>query len=196
VSDNELRRCLDGLSVPTASGAARERARHRAALALGRDEAGADTPRNWFMWQWAGALAVTVAFVLVWHVRTRTPAPGEDVAVDQKILQQMQALFPRQVNAVIEDNGNVSLAIAKSPEVGSDQPVVVLFRQNGRTIRVLSYSGHKVCLPLGGEERCFEILATVAGGVIIEGADKAWLASGKPEIAGYSVQAQTLEASL
>jgi len=196
VNDNELRRRLHGLRVPMASVAARERARHRAARALGRDTTGTDAPGNRFTWQWAGALAVLVAFVLVWHVRPRTSTPEEDVATDQRILQQMQTLFPRQVNAVVEDNGRVSLAIAQSPEVGSDQPVVVLFRQNGRTIRVLSYSGHKVCLPLGGEERCFEILATAAGGVIIEGADKVWLASGKPEIAGYSVQAQTLEASL
>jgi hypothetical protein len=80
--------------------------------------------------------------------------------------------------------------------VGSDQPVLVVFKQGQDTIRVLSYSGHRVCLMLGKTENCFDILATPTGGVILEGENKVWLASEHPEVAGYSLRAQTLEASL
>ncbi len=197
MTENELRRVLSGLKIPAASTTARERARYRATLALGRPVAAPNSERAVWFWRWmAGALAVALAGALAWQARTRPAAPREDMAADQKILEQMQALFPRQVNAVVEDNGKVDLSVAQSPEVGSDQPIVVLFQRHGQMIRVLSYSGHKFCLPLDGREHCFEILAAAAGGVILEEDDRAWLTAGAPEIAGYSVRAQTLEASL
>ena len=197
MTENELRRILSGLKIPTASNIARERARHRAALALGRTETAPNSERAvWFWRLTAGALAVALTGVLTWQAWLRPDAPREDTAADQKILKQMQALFPRQVNAVVDDNGKVDLSVAQSPEVGSDQPIVVLFQRHGKMIRVLSYSGHKFCLPLDGHEHCFEILAAAAGGVILEEDDRAWLTAGAPEIAGYSVRAQTLEASL
>ena len=42
----------------------------------------------------------------------------------------MQALFPRQVNAVVVNNGKVDLSVTQSPAVGSDQPIVVVFRRD------------------------------------------------------------------
>ena len=197
MNDDELQRHLSHLQIPAIPDAARERARFRAALALNRTEAPPGAENAVVFWRWTtGVLAVALAGALAWQMWTRPTSSREDVAADQKVLQQMQALFPRQVNAVVVDNGKVDLSVTQSPAVGSDQPIVVVFRHDDRIIRVLSYSGHHVCLPLGGREHCFEILATTNGGVILEEADKAWLAATKPEIAGFSVQAQTLEASL
>jgi hypothetical protein len=197
VNDDELRRVLSGLRIPSVSDAARARARHRSVLALGRTEAEPTVKPSELLWKWtAGALALALAFVLAWQFFSRPPVLRENIVADQKFLQQLQALFPRQVNAVVEDNGKVDLSVAQSPEVGSDQPIVILFRRQGQLIRVLSYSGHEFSLPLDGHEHRFEILATASGAVIIEEDNKAWLAASKPEIAGYSVRAQTLEASL
>jgi hypothetical protein len=197
VSDDELRRLLSSLKVPAASDAARERARYRSALVLGIAEAAPKaTPAELFWKLTAGALAIALTCVLAWMVFLRSLTTHEDVATDQKILEQMQALFPRQVDAIVEDNGKIDLSVAQSPEVGTDQPIVVVFQRQGRLIRVLSYSGHKFSLPLDGREHHFEILATSEGGVILEENAEAWLVAGSPKIAGYSVRAQTLEASL
>ncbi len=106
----------------------------------------------------------------------------------KKSSSRCRCFFPRQVNAIVEDNGKVDLSVTQSPELGSDQPIVVLFQRHGQTIRVLSYSGHKFSLPLDGRERHFEILATSEGGVILEEDDQAWLLAGNPKIAGYSVR--------
>ena len=195
MNDVELARELHRLKVPPASGSARERARHRALTAFGPGGTASDPAPRRLSWSWlaAGALAaVLLGTGLKW---LHSPA-REDLAGDRKILQQMQALFPHQVDAVVEENGKVDLSIAQAPVVGTDQPVVLLFRQGDRTIRVLSYSGHRVCVALDGGENCFEILATPAGGIILEGSDKVWIASEHPKIAGYTVHAQTLEAPL
>jgi hypothetical protein len=115
---------------------------------------------------------------------------------DREVLHQVEKLFPNQINAVVEENGKVDLLIAQSPMMGFDQPVLLVFKRGRDSIRVLSYSGHHVCLMLDKTENCFEILATPTGGIILESDDKVWLASEHPKVAGYSVRAQTLEASL
>jgi hypothetical protein len=197
VNDDELQRHLSHLKTPEVSDTARERARFRATLALNRAEVAQGAERAVVFWRWTtGVLAIALAGALTWQMWARPASPREDIAADQKVLEQMQALFPRQVNAVVVDNGKVDLSVTQSPAVGSDQPIVIVFRRDDKIIRVLSYSGHRVCLSLGGRDHCFEILATASGGIILEEADKAWLAASKPEIAGFSVRAQTLEASL
>ncbi len=195
MNDDELQRQLRGFHVPESSASARERARHRALLALGVDAAAPDSARNRPVWAWGALGAIVVVLLAVWIGAAHHTAP-EDLAGDRKILQQMQLLFPGQVDAVVQENGKTSLSVAQSTVVGSDQPVVILFKQGTQTIRVLSYSGHSVCLALGGQESCFEILATAAGGVLLEGRNHVWNAADHPKIAGYSVRAQTLEESL
>ena len=198
MKDDDFRRHLLKLTVPEASESARARARHRAIIAF--QQGGSRCPEEpaWkgFIWRWRGAVALAFVVGLLPVLFFKHRNAPENLANDRQVLQQIEKLFPNQVDAVVEENGKVDLSIAQSPLVGSDQPVLVVFKQGRDTIRVLSYSGHRVCLMLGKTPNCFEILATPAGGVILEGEDKVWLASEHPEVAGYSVRAQTLEASL
>ncbi len=197
MKDDSLEKRLRFFKIPEASESGRARARHRALIAFQKPGMGGTERRetaNWIgNWRTAGGLVVVlgvVAFLLPFH---RAPESSTD---DRQMLGQMEQLFPNRINAVVEEKGKVNLAIADSDTMGSGQPVVVVFQQGRDTIRVLSYSGHRVCLMLGQAERCIELLVTPTGGVILEDKDKAWLASDRPEIAGYSVQAKTLEPSL
>ncbi len=197
MNDNDLRRHLRELTVPGTSESTRARARHRALTAF---QAGSSVPpdqseRNYFDWSWCVALVLALAVTLLPFVLFPRQGP-ENVADDRQVLQQMEKLFPRQINAVVEENGKVDLSIAQAPVVGADQPVLVVFKQGADTIHVLSYSGHRVCLMLGNQQSCFEVLATPSGNVILEGENKVWLASEHPEIAGYAVRAQTWTKSL
>jgi hypothetical protein len=198
MNDDDLRQHLRKLVVPEASESAQARARHRVLIAFQQSGSLPTEEPAWkgFVWLWRGAIALAFVIALLPFLFLKHHATRENLANDREVLQQMQKLFPDQVNAVVEENGKVDLSIAQSPVVGSDQPVLVVFKRGQESIRVLSYSGHRVCLMLGKTQNCFEILATPAGGVILEGEDKVWLASEHPEVAGYSVRAQSLEASL
>ncbi len=194
MNDDELQQRLHKLTTPEPSEAARERARHRALIAF--QQTGSVQPDNstWlgFRWNWRYAVALMLILGTLPFLFFRHPHSSENLANDRQILQQTEKLFPNQVNAVVEQNGKIDLSIAESPVVGSDQPVLLLFKRGHETIRVLSYSGHRVCLMLGKTQNCFEILATPAGGVILESEDQVWLASEHPKVAGYSLRAQTL----
>ncbi len=198
MNDDDLQRRLRQLQVPEASDSATARARHRALIAFQQGGSAQLEERalRGFVWRWYGAVALAFALAVLPFLFLKHSAAPENLANDREMLEQVGKLFPNQVNAVVEENGKVDLSIAQSPVVGSDQPVLLVFKRGSKSIRVLSYSGHRVCLMLGKTESCFEILATPAGGIILEGEDKVWLASEHPHIAGYSLRAQSLEASL
>ncbi len=198
MTDNDLRRYLKKLPVPEALKSARDRARHRAIISFQQGGSLQPEQSTWrgIIWNWRGAVALAFVVGLLPLLSIQHHDTSENLANDRQILGQMQKLFPDQVNAVVEENGKVDLSVAQSPVIGSDQPVLVVFKHGSDMIRVLSYSGHRVCLMLGKEQKCFEILATTTGSVVLEGEDNVWLASEHPEVAGYSMQAQALKASL
>ena len=196
MKEDSLRRHLKQLTVPAASESARSRARHRALIAF--QQVGSSSPepsagRFAWRWVWVSALVGIVAISFFYH---RPRAATENLANDRQMLRQMEMLFPGQVDSVVEQNGKVDVSVAQSSLVGSQQPVVMVFRKDAQSIHVLSYSGHHVCVLLGKERRCFDVLATPTGSVILESDDKVWVTSQPVVVGGYSVQAQTLEASL
>jgi hypothetical protein len=196
MNDGELVRRLHTLKVPVASDAARARSRHRALMALGQNEAPGQKAGTWRPWSVWGAACMALALVAAGFWAGQRHAAAENLAEDRKVLQQVDQLFPGQLNAVVEAKGKTDLSIGEGPMVGADQPVVVIFRRGNDRIRVLSYSGHRFCVDLGHLRSCFEILESPGGGIIVESDDNAWSVSQHPVIAGYSVQAQTLGASL
>jgi hypothetical protein len=197
MKEDSLRQHLSKLTIPEASESARSRAKHRALIAFQQGGSSATEPAEGKHFAWRRyaftlvLLAVLVPLFIFWPHTVQ-----ENLADDRQILEQMEKLFPNQVDSVVVENGKINLSISQSSLVGSDQPILVVFRKDSQSIRVLSYSGHHVCISLGNQEHCFDILATPAGSVILEGTDKVWLVSEHSVVAGYSIQAQTLEASL
>ena len=198
MNDVRLREILNRWPIPAPSDSARARARHRALLALQLPGPGepAQNETSGSLWRWRYALVMVALVSMLALVYPRTSSQAEDIAGDRQILRQMQQLFPNQVDAVVVENGKVELSIAQSSTVGSDQPVVVVFKRGEDSIKVLSYSGHRICLALGGKHNCFDILAAAGGGVILEAENQVWLSSNHPVVAGYSVRAQMLGAPL
>jgi hypothetical protein len=197
MKDNDLQKRLRQLNTPAASESSRAKARHRALIAFQQKDShqAEESPQPGLVWKWSVVAGLIVIGCLPFLIVHRHNAP-ENLANDREILQQMEKLFPNQLAAVIQKNGKTDLSLADSSSLGSDQPVVVVFQRGKESIRVLSYSGHRVCLDLGGTSNCFEILETASGGVILESERGAWVASQHPVVDGYAVRAQTLEASL
>jgi len=194
MNDETLRRELRGSIAPSPSAAARGRALHRALVALEQaPSVETDEGRDSLAWRlgYAVTILVVLAVVLSWH---HSKTGDESLAVDREMIRQMDKLFPGQVDAIVEKDGKIDLTIAQTPVIGPDQPLLLIFRHGSETIRVLSYSGHHLCLSLGRQRDCFEVLATPTGGVILEDEKQAWLASDHPVVEGYRVQACALPA--
>lgn len=170
MNDDDLRQKLRALDAPASSDTARERARHRALLAFsqGGTEAAPERSGRGYGWAFAGLAALVVAAILF---QPHPPAAPQNAAV----LAQVEALFPGQLDAVIEhEDGVMRVALNARTQPVSDQPVLVEFRRGDDLVRVLSYSGRHVCVDLNGRHACFDALIGDHGEVIVAGEDFLW----------------------
>lgn len=187
MSDEILKEWLKGLKVPRAGEQAEGRALHRALAAL-------DQPKNRersLGWLERGAVALAVLVLLAclppFLLRER-----EDFSAGEarQLLVQMNALFPGGVNAVISRNEQVDVELESGP---SEQPVAIQFRRGRETTQVLSYSGRTVCVKLDGQEKFFEVLVDGDNRIIISGEDFLWDGRTSASLAGFRIEAFSLE---
>jgi hypothetical protein len=216
-TDDPLAAVLSGLQVPPPSPAARERALHRATIALRQSPAGTDdsasephhyTRRRFAItWSLAATLAMLFAFAVIafWHfekLRQIEALNTQSIDMDRTVLAQIEALFGSQLNAVVEHAGSApDIRLAEDAmdggnEGGHSQPVVVEFTRGADTIRVLGYSGRAVCVDLAGHRTCFEPLETGDGQVILAGKGFCWTPQNRAtQLSGYRVATKLLSRS-
>ena len=188
MNDESLKRRLRGLAVPPVDEGAREKALQRSQIALANSHS-LPVARPFPGWRWGLAPGLALLLGLLWFAR---PHAGPEPQPSAKVLAEMEALFPGQVDAVILQGNSVKLDLSDTPEGSSQQPLVVTLRRGGQTVQVLAYSGRKVCVELGGRRECFEPLVTAEGKVILSGDDFVWEDNNPRPVAGYSVQARSL----
>lgn len=190
MKDDELRRRLSAFVAPPATEAAKERARHRALIAFRQTPADA-VPERGRGWPLAAAGALALLALLVWPRDSRLDRPRADAAV----LAEIEALFPGELDAVIDHQGDVQIALSRTPQRTSDQRVLVEFRRGRATIRVLTYSGRRVCVELAGRRACFEALLSARGEVIVAGEDFVSTAQERGSMAGWKITAIGLQSA-
>lgn len=196
MNDDLLKKNLSRLAVPDPGATVRARALHRALTALhhagsGRDADGPDESHSLF-WRWAVALCVIGTGLTIFWTDGQPAPRQESFAMWESALHQMEVLFPGQLNAVIEQDGQIEIDLTAKPEPASEQPVMVEFSRGARVLRVLSYSGRHVCVNLGGTRTCFEVLVTGDGNVILTGDDFLWDSQNPTLRASYRVEARFL----
>ena len=193
MNDGELIRKLRELITPQPGEGVREKALHRARIALvnpGDEVPAAGVSRGWLWLVARSAACVAVAAIsALLFVRSHHAGGGE---ADAKLLKEMEVLFPGQIDSVVTRGGQVDLNLADAPDANSSQPLAVELRRDDQTIRVLTFSGRKVCLNLGGREECFETLVTGEGQVILSGDHFLWSTEDPKAVDGFSVHAATL----
>jgi hypothetical protein len=196
MNDQSLKRILRGLEIPEPDDAARERALHRAVVALkNADTAGSSRdlrPPRLFLRRpltFCGAMGAAALLVFL-----TVPRPRHDAspATAQTLLEQMEIVFPGQLDAVIERDGKVEVALAAQPSAPSAQPLLLTFVRGSRAFRVLSYSGRRVCVEMDGGRICFDALLTGDGSVILSGDHFLWTNQNPAPLAGYQVEAAVL----
>jgi len=197
MDDPTLHNLLGNLSAPPLDEVARQRALHRAGIAFANRHAATVSPQEGARWLKKvllfGLAGVGGVLLCLSALQGRHPA-GEPFS-EGKLLAEMEALFPGQLDGVISSNGSISLDLAPTAsdvKRGSSQPLALTLQRGRQIVRVLGYSGRKVCVNLGGRKHCLEPLVTGEGKVIVEGDDFLWTDARPIKVAGYKLEARTL----
>jgi hypothetical protein len=197
MNDDPLNRSLEKLRVPAGDEAAAARARHRAVTAFENREAFAEqkpAPWRWFAAGAAATACVLALLVAMWpHRDADTPPRNASTdRADAKLLAEMEALFPGQLDAVIASGGEISIKLAPERGATNSQRLAITLRRGASIVRVLGYSGRRVCLDLDGKRECFEPLLNAAGQVILAGENFVWSPERPSALDGYRVTAKAL----
>ncbi len=199
MTDTDLKDQLKALQVPRYDPIEEGRALHRARVAFAqpREQEESLRPRRLFYRGWVAISAgLAVAALVVGGLATsrRHLSP----AAELHTLAEMQAIFPDQFNALIDDNGTVQLDLT-TPSLageGTHQPLQVVLEADHHRVSILSYSGRSITLKLQGASVTFEALVTAEGGVVLQGNQFAWSSAQPSLLAGYRVEARPITAAL
>ena len=194
MNDDLLKRALEKLRVPAGDDTAAARARHRAMTAFENRATFAErkpAPWRWLAAGAAAALALLAALRLHHDAVPPARTASTDLA-DAKLLAEMEGLFPGQLDEVITSGGEVSIRLAPERGAVASQRLAITLRRGANTVRVLGYSGRKVCLDLDGKPECFEPLLNADGQVILAGENFVWSAENPSALDGYRVAAKAL----
>jgi len=185
-----LDRKLRGISLPAPSEEARAKALARALVALSNADA-VSTHRRGMGLRWILATGAITVVCVMW-IFVLPQSSVETSPADVSILGQVTQLFPDRLEAIVERNGSVDVLLAQSDLPLSEQPLILVLSRGREVVRVLSYSGRRVCLRLNGQEACVEVLAEGDGNVIVAGKDFVWSKGNPVRVEGFSLRAQIL----
>lgn len=192
MNDETLKMQLRELAVPAPESSRRERAWHRARAAfVSSARQVPESPVGFGFLR--GVLAVATVFVagLVFLGFLVLPA-RPDTLEWSRVAREMEALFPNQLSAVIERGGALDVALSDDTPGPPGQPVLIEFRRGPQTLRVLGFSGRRICLDLGGTKACFEPLVTGRGTVVLSGETFFWSLDHPVRLEGFRVQARPM----
>ena len=200
MNGRDLKKFLGRLEVPAASATAKERARYRASAAFlnagdtaSSESADAGSRGGRGRWVFAACASLACLLAVLHFFRGGTSAGDKPaLASARTTLEQVEMLFPGQVNAVIQRGGDLDLELSDAPAGGDSQPVVVEFLRGDDAVRVISYSGRRVRVMLGGSIASFEPLVTSEGEIILSGEDFLWTPERSWAPSGYRVEARFL----
>jgi hypothetical protein len=196
MNDEDLKRRLRELPIPPASAERREETLHKARRAL--CETATEPARRETAWwprlPWLGAgvcAAVAMLLVLLKPV-TEPAAKPVDYA---RLFTEFEGLFPEQLEAVVSRGTQIDLQLAAVPGHASDQRLLLEFTRGAETIRVLAYSGRRVCVDLPTRV-CFEALLTAEGSVVLSSDGFVWISGETSDLHGYRLTARPLPRSV
>lgn len=144
-------------------------------------------PRAGAIWGWGfagAAVLVLVGFLLGnWHGTTQVSA----LLQNEKLLREVLATFPNQVQAITQDENGLHLTLAEEANVPQSQPLWIKVCEGKVCYSIVTFSGQTV--EIGG--RSVEALADARGGVMLMGEHFLW--SSRQSGAGARLQIQAAQ---
>ncbi|HEY3860305.1 MAG TPA: hypothetical protein VGO59_00320 [Verrucomicrobiae bacterium] len=127
------------------------------------------TTSSWLKWAWAaGAFAAVVAAIVVipWPSHERP----SDLLASAKLVDEMLALFPSRLRAIVEDEKGMRVMLSDQRDVPASPPLYVRICDGHECASLVTFSGQEV--QMAG--RNLTVLSDTRGGIILEGKDLLW----------------------
>ncbi len=192
---------LRRLAVPTPDPVARERALHRAQIALGQSPAAASQPipYNWRKFAaWAGTGGLVIAIAILIGIGLAAQRQAEETAVLCTLMRQVQATFQDQIAAVVIEKGipHVVLSANTTAPSSDERPVLISVIQSGEKnpTQILTFSGRSIDLEMEGKTTRVQVLQTSSGGLVLAGDHFVWDSRNprNPGFPGYRIEGRLL----
>jgi hypothetical protein len=123
--------------------------------------------RGWVLGITGAAVLILLGFVVAnWHGSQQPTA----LLQNEKLLREVFATFPNQVQAIIQDQDGLRLVLADLPNVAQSQPLWIKVCEDGVCRSMVTFSGQVV--EIAG--RRVEVLADAQGGVMMLGENFFW----------------------
>lgn len=139
----------------------------------------------------AACLALGFVFGL-WRAQ-RSPGSDPQFAEARKYFQEIQALFPHQLQAIVFDQQGAHLVLARKADVPASPPLYLKICGPGGCQRFVTFSGQEIRI---NGEVC-EVLSDHEGNVLVVGRQSLWASTPTGARSGqYQVEARVLESLL
>jgi len=124
-----------------------------------------------------------------WHGKSGAPA-GNDLLQNPKVIQEVMALFPNRVRAVIQEGDGFRVLLAEEASVPASAPLWVRICRGDTCVALVTFSGQE--LEVAGQR--LTVLASAEGQVLVLGDRFAWSSAQPPAgPAELRIQARPLE---
>jgi hypothetical protein len=193
MNNGELEEILKSVSPPDREPEYWAQLTRRITAATRRRERGAERrvfalPRRWLIFAWGGAVAVSC-----WLIRLALLDPHPSQATGEllqngKIVREVLAAFPNQVQAIVHDENGLHLAIAEHPDIPSSTPIWIKVCAGNRCWSLVTFSGQTVEIA----DQRVEVLVEAGGSVILAGARFVWPGEDVVGTAGLRISARPL----
>jgi len=120
-------------------------------------------------WGLALAICLMIGFVVG---RWRGTSEANGLLQNAKLVREVVAMFPNQVQAIIQDENGLRLTLAETPNVSQSQPLWIEVCNGKQCRSIVTFSGQVV--QIDGQH--VEALADAAGGVMLVGEHFFWSA--------------------
>jgi hypothetical protein len=174
MNNSELNKLLKSAKVPEPTAEHWEDFPGQVVRSL-RSQPEVDTPpvhshrRPMLAWGLALATCLVIGFV-VGHWRGTSEANG--LLQNAKVVSEVIAMFPNQVQAIIQDENGLRLTLAETANVPQSQPLWIKVCDGKQCRSIVTFSGQVV--QIDGQR--VEALADAAGGVMLVGEHFFWSA--------------------
>jgi hypothetical protein len=154
------------------------------------------TVGRWLEPLWRPALAITVCSLVYMMVNAQNPIQlaGEvkDLEYEITLLKEYQSLFPEELKALVNHQGQVDLVLGGNNFLQANPTVVIDFINQGERIRLVGISGQSISFQLGGQEIQVEVLINKENQILLVGKDFVWEEHQAKYIRGYQVVTQVV----
>jgi hypothetical protein len=175
MNKSELESILRRARPPEISGESLEKFPRQVAARLQRQDPPVRAARRlspYIAWSFGLAACVVIALAVVhWRgaVETKT-VPAGDILASAKMVEEMLAMFPNRVRAIVEDARGVNLVLSDHDDVPASQPIYVHLCDGQDCSSFVTFSGQEI--QVAGQK--VTALSDARGGIIVTGRKFVW----------------------